>query len=163
MDFETLYRSYARDVYRFALFLSGRPDEADDITAETFVRALTSREPIRVGTVKAYLFMIARNLYRAGLRRQARHVDLHRDHDDVPDRSRDPEAAAATRHELVRVLQSMQALPELDRATLLMRTHDEMPYEEIAAALGISVAAAKVKVCRARMKLNEIRDAKETP
>jgi DNA-directed RNA polymerase specialized sigma24 family protein len=39
MDFDTLYQRYARDVYRFALYLSARPDEADDITAETFVRA----------------------------------------------------------------------------------------------------------------------------
>jgi len=55
MTFESLYRTYARDVYRFALFLSGDTVEADDITAETFARALASREPIRVSTVKAYL------------------------------------------------------------------------------------------------------------
>jgi hypothetical protein len=56
VDFETLYRRYGRDVYRFALFLCGRPEQADDIAAETFVRAWTSPEPMRVGTVKAYLF-----------------------------------------------------------------------------------------------------------
>jgi RNA polymerase sigma factor (sigma-70 family) len=87
MDFESLYRRYARDVYRFALFLSGRPEDADDIAAETFVRALTSREPIRVGTVKAYLFMIARNLYRSGRRQTSRVTGLE---EDVEDPSRDP-------------------------------------------------------------------------
>jgi RNA polymerase sigma-70 factor (ECF subfamily) len=154
MDFDSLYRSYARDVYRFALFLSGRPEDADDITAETFVRALTSREPIRVGTVKAYLFMIARNLHRAGHRHASRHTELH---DDLRDPSRDPEEAAGGRRELLRVLEAMQRLPEVDRAALLMRALDEMPYEQIAAALGISIAAAKVKVCRARVRLNETR------
>ena len=87
MDFDTLYERYARDVYRFALYLSGRPHEADDITAETFVRAWTSGQSIRVGTVKAYLFMIARNLYRAGLRERGRTAALDetmRDPHDIP-------------------------------------------------------------------------------
>jgi RNA polymerase sigma-70 factor, ECF subfamily len=160
MDFESLYRAHARDVYRFALFLTGREDDADDITAETFVRALTSREPIRVGTVKAYLFMIARNLNRAGYRRAARFTPLDT---DLVDGARSPEATAASRLELRRVMQAMQTLPEIDRAALLMRANDALSYEQIAAALGISVAAAKVKVCRARVKLNTVRELKEAP
>ena len=150
MDFDTLYRRYARDVYRFALYLSGRPDEADDITAETFVRAWTSRQPIRVGTVKAYLFMIARNLYRAGLRDRGRTAPLE---DSMRDPRPGPETSAADRIALESVLARMQALPEIDRTVLLMRAHDDLSYEEIAAAVGISVAAAKVKVHRARARL----------
>jgi RNA polymerase sigma-70 factor (ECF subfamily) len=160
MDFETLYRTYARDVYRFSLFLSGRPDEADDITAETFVRALTSREPIRVGTVKAYLFMIARNLYRAGRRQAARHVDLH---DGMTDPSVGPEATAAGRHELLRIAARIQTLPEVDRAALIMRAQDGLTYEEISAALGITVAGRQSQSVSRPSELNEIRYAKEAP
>ena len=47
----------------------------------------------------------------------------------------------------------LRELPELDRAALLMRTQDGMPYEEIAQVLKISIANAKVKVHRARVKL----------
>jgi RNA polymerase sigma factor (sigma-70 family) len=108
MDFDTLYERYARDVYRFALYLSGRPHEADDITAETFVRAWTSGQPIRVGTVKAYLFMIARNLYRAGLRERGRTAALD---ETVRDPRPGPEASAASRLTLEAVLARMQALP----------------------------------------------------
>jgi RNA polymerase sigma-70 factor, ECF subfamily len=150
MDFDTLYQRYARDVYRFALYLSGRPDEADDITAETFVRAWTSRQPIRVGTVKAYLFMIARNLYRAGVRARGRTAALE---DTMPDPRPGPERSAADRRALEDVLARMQALPEIDRTVLLMRAHDDLTYEEIAAAVGISVTAAKVKVHHARARL----------
>jgi DNA-directed RNA polymerase specialized sigma24 family protein len=42
-----LYQCYARDVYRFSLYLSGNPVLAQDITSETFVLCLTSSEPIR--------------------------------------------------------------------------------------------------------------------
>jgi len=43
-DFSSLYRKYASDVYRFALYLSNERGEAEDITSETFVRAWTSPE-----------------------------------------------------------------------------------------------------------------------
>jgi RNA polymerase sigma-70 factor (ECF subfamily) len=51
------------------------------------------------------------------------------------------------------VAAALRQLPEVDRAALLMRAEDGLPYEEIAAALGLSVAAARVKVHRARLKL----------
>ena len=44
--FNTLYKKYAADVFRFALYLSGDRSQAEDITSETFVRAWTSPEPI---------------------------------------------------------------------------------------------------------------------
>ena len=77
-DFPTLYKKYAPDVFRFALYLSGDRGQAEDITSETFVRAWTSRERIEVATVKAYLFTIARNLFLQGLRRKSRPVQLDR-------------------------------------------------------------------------------------
>lgn len=57
--FHEMYESYARDVYRFALFLSGDPALADDITSETFIRVWSSPQPVRLATVKAYLLAIA--------------------------------------------------------------------------------------------------------
>ena len=70
-DFSVLYKRHARDVYRFSLYLSGDFALAEDLTAETFARAWVARERIRVGSVKAYLLMIARNLYRDVTRRRA--------------------------------------------------------------------------------------------
>lgn len=64
IDVADVYGRYARDVYRFALYLSGNRAQAEDITSETFARAWIGRGQIRVGTVKAYLLMIARNLHR---------------------------------------------------------------------------------------------------
>ena len=58
------------------------------------------------------------------------------------------------RQSLQLTLAALQTLPEVDRAALLMRAQDQVPYEDIARALGISVASAKVKVSRARIKLS---------
>jgi RNA polymerase sigma-70 factor (ECF subfamily) len=153
-DFSALYRKYAPEVFRFALYLSGERAEAEDIAAETFARAWASPEAIRAATVKGYLFTIARNLFLQGLRKKSRHVELSA---DLPDSQPSQRAQLERKTELRAVLARLQTLPEIDRAALLMRSLDGMPYEEIALALGISLSAAKVKVHRARLALADLR------
>jgi RNA polymerase sigma-70 factor (ECF subfamily) len=155
-DFGELYRNHAPDVFRFALYLCGDRGEAEEITSETFVRAWTAPGEIRMATVKGYLFTIARHLFLKGRMRRSRHVELDETlHDPKPG----PQAAAEHDSELRAVLAALQKLPEVDRAALLMRAGDEMPYEEIARALGISLSAVKVKIHRARLALAHIRNA----
>jgi RNA polymerase sigma-70 factor, ECF subfamily len=154
--FDTLYKKYAPDVYHFALYLSGERGDAEDITSETFVRVWATSEPIRVATVKGYLFTIARNLFLQGLRKKSRRVALD---DDLRDPQASPYTQAEQKAELRAVLAELQKLPEIDRAALLMRAFDEMPYEEIAQALGISLAAVKVKIHRARLAIVGLRNA----
>lgn len=153
-DFESLYKSYAPQVRRFVLFLCGDAALADDITSETFVRAWIGQGKIREATVKAYLFTIARNLYRDNLRRNRRNTELE---ESIPDDS--PGLANRTEHkaELAAVMKALQELPEIDRAVLLMRAQEEMPYEEIAHAMELPVTTVKVKVHRARLKLMQVR------
>ena len=55
--------------------------------------------------------------------------------------------------EFHRTLAAVQRLPETDRTLLLMRAAEELSYKDIAAAAGLSVAAAKVRVFRARARL----------
>jgi len=158
-DFEQLYERYARDVYRFALYLSGNTAQAEDIASETFVRVWTVRDGIRATSVKAYLFTIARNLHNDGRRRESRHVELP---EGLLDQGPGPEIEARDRQALAAVLQALQAIPELDRAALLMRAQDGLPYDEIAQALGLSLAAVRVKVHRARLRIANLR-SKDRP
>lgn len=152
--FEEIYERYVQDVYRFVLYLSGNVALAEDISSETFVRLWTSVEPIRTLTVKAYLFAIARHLYIDSLRAASRHEEID---PEFPAPGVNPEMRACYKSELREVLSILQGLPEVDRAALLMRAQQELPYEEIARALGISLAAVKVKIHRARLRLAEAR------
>lgn len=154
-EFSSLYKQYAPDVYRFALYLSGERGDAEDITSETFVRAWTAPEPIETATAKGYLFTIARNLFLQGLRRKSRHVALD---ENISELGASPYTQAEGKEELRSVLTQLQELPEVSRAALLMRALDGMAYEEIARALGISLAAVKVKVHRARLALAGFRN-----
>lgn len=146
-----LYERYAADVYRFALYLSGEPAEAEDITADTFVRLWTAPGTIRTATVKAYLFTIARHLYLDRQRARARLTELD---DSLPSSTPNAEDRAAVRSEVEHVRQTIARLPETDRAALLMRVSG-LSYEEIAQAIGGSVGAVKVRVHRARKRLIE--------
>ena len=150
IDFEGLYQAHAKDVHRFALFLSGRHDQADDIVSETFIRLWSARSRVDLATVRSYLFTIARNLYLQQQRHRRRGVALDA---GVVDRQPGPEQQAGARDDLRAVLTALQALPEVDRAALLMRADDELSYAEIAAALGISEVSARVKVHRDRLAL----------
>lgn len=149
-EFRALYRKYAPDVHRFATYLSGDRSLADDVTSETFLRVWNSTEPIRLQTVRAYLFTIARNVYRHEIRRRSRHAEL-----DGSEPATGPglHERVEQRQALDLAFAALRQLPEADRTALLMRALDKTPYEEIAWTLGISVTAAKVKVHRARIKL----------
>jgi RNA polymerase sigma factor (sigma-70 family) len=150
MTFHELYSRYAEDVYRFAYWLSGNPEVAKDITSETFVRALTARGEPRMETVKAYLFAIARNLYRKQWRRDSRKTSLN---ETMADQTPTPDQAMVQNEEFERTVEAMKLLPEIDRTVLLLRAEEDLSYQDIAATTGLSIAAVKVKVFRARAKL----------
>ena len=154
LDFPAVYERHARDVYRFALYLSGDVALAEDLAAETFARAWAARDRIRLGSVKAYLLTIERNLYRDETRRPAA-VSLP-EHLDVADAAADPEASAGARHELRRVLAGLREIPVADREVLLMATVEGLSHHAIALALDLSEAAVKVRVHRARARLNVV-------
>lgn len=155
LDFGQLYERHARDVFRFVLYLTGHRADAEDITAEAFARAWSARGAIRVGTVKAYLLMIARNLVKDRHRSPWRTDAVG---EALVDSRAGPEKAAQDREELRAALAALARLPEADRAAMLMRAVAGLSYAEIAATLGTSAVAARVQVHRARMKLGSLLD-----
>jgi RNA polymerase sigma-70 factor (ECF subfamily) len=146
LNFLDLYDLYAKEVFRFALWLSGDRFEAEDITSET------------LETLKAYLFTIARNIYLKKRRNINKQVAID---DSYPDPHPNPEQLIDSRLELLRIQNTIQKLPEVDRTAFALRVQHDLPYAEIARILEISLTAAKVKVHRVRKKLLATSDDKE--
>ena len=69
----------------------------------------------------------------------------------------DPEKRVLTREFKAILETAIDALPDLYRPVFVLRAVEEMPYEEIARALGISLAATKVRIHRARLALADVR------
>jgi len=153
IGFHRIYEQYSADIFKFSYWLTGNETEARDLVAETFVRAWVSDTEPQVESVKAYLCTIARNLFLQGLRNKKRRAEFP---NDLQDPSPRPDEAAMARSDLEHTMKALRTLPELDRSVLIMRAEEEMSYEEIARATGLSVPAAKVRVCRARAKLHQL-------
>jgi len=147
---ETLYVTMARDVRRYAHWLTRDAAAADDITSETFVRAITHFDAIRTGSAKGYLLTVARNLAQAERRRHPRMGPMDPDHRDP---GPDPAMRAEEHDFMATTLDAIRGLPEVEREALVLRAVEDLPYDEIARVLGISLVAAKVRVHRARARL----------
>ena len=159
LSFEDLYVAYSPEVYRFANWLSGNSNDAEDITAETFARAWMNFNNIRTETLKAYLFTIARNFYLETLRKRRDYLELDEAYPDVGPR---PEKMIETQNKLDQIRTTLLTLPEIDRSAFVMRVQYDMPYAEIARVLQLSESAVKVKVHRVRKRLFAMHTKKET-
>jgi RNA polymerase sigma-70 factor (ECF subfamily) len=157
-EIETLYRQHATAVFRFAWGLCGDRSQAEDIVSETFVRILTRAPRIETRTALAYLLAVARNTFITRGRVRRREVALP---EEIRAPDNDPILQLDDQTHLEWVLRALPSLPEGERAALLLRVDHELSYEDIAAALGTSVVAAKVRVHRARVRLAMTRDSKE--
>src|SRR3989304_6988713 len=153
-----LYSHYSEDEYRFLLYLSGDQALAEDITSEVFIRVWDAPEPTQIATARAYLLVIARNLFLNEIRRRARHPSLD---ERMADAAPGPERSAERNAALGEGQQALQPFPEADRAALLMRALHQLSYREIGAALHLSPGAARVRVHRARLKLSHLKSSME--
>ena len=102
--------------------------------------------------LNAYVRPVA-SAYLQSLERGRRLTTLEDEH---VQREPGQDVQAEQRDELARTLAALQKLPESDRAALLMHAEEEMSYQAIADALGISLAAVKVKIHRARIRLAQM-------
>jgi RNA polymerase sigma-70 factor (ECF subfamily) len=148
--FQELYERYYPDVYRFALFLTGEHARAEDLAADTFVRAWIARDRITAATVRAYLFTIAKNLHRDEQRRLRPVAEL-------PDPVVDPRPAVDVQVHYTLALEGVRArlrqVARGDRRAFLMFIARGMSHREIAGALGVSIGAVKSRIYRAREAL----------
>lgn len=147
-SFAMLYERHARDVYRFALALTGNEAVAEDLTAEAFLRVWEAGSRVELLTVRAYLVAIVRNLHRSQWRREKRRGPM-------PPESIAPTVDPLVKLELERVLQALAHLPEADRELLLLRAEGGLSYDEIAALVGGTAEAARLRAHRARKRLME--------
>ncbi len=157
--FEQLVRATYADTYTLAYRLTGDEEDARDVVQESYLRAYRGLKRFRGDAqFTTWLYRITANCASTHLGRRGkhRHDELT---DDTPiadlDADLDPQArveAGATR---ARLQAALRALPPRLRAVVVLRDVYDLPHEAIAAELGISESAAKVRLHRARKKLRE--------
>jgi RNA polymerase sigma-70 factor (ECF subfamily) len=153
---QDLMVEYGQDVWNFAYSLTRRPSIADDIRQEVFVKAFHRLESYRgQSTVKTWLLAITRNsvtdYHRSAFFRKVMLVDYIKETGESPS----AEQQYLDRQKIDDAWKAVMSLPVKLREVIVLYVHHELPLVEIARMLKISEVAAKVRLYRARIKVNE--------
>lgn len=153
-QFENLVTEYSGDMYRFAFWLGGDEQLAQDVVQEACLRAWRAFARLQdINAGKAWLFTIIR-------REHARHFQRKRlPTSDIEDLDVAEAAAWADPEQVIsdqQIRQAMQQLPDNYREPLLMQVLGGMSCNEIAAELDLKSGAVMTRLFRARSKLKTL-------
>jgi RNA polymerase sigma-70 factor (ECF subfamily) len=145
--FGELYQLYVQRIYRYLYSRAGNTQEAEDLTAQTFLAALENLESFRQdGCFPAWLFGIARNKVVDHYRRARKNIGLDEQAEDSP--VTEPLAGIIHSERAEALSALVRELPEGERELLRLRYLAEMSYRDIARALKKNEDAVKKSLYR---------------
>jgi RNA polymerase sigma factor (sigma-70 family) len=149
--FEEIVRRYRKPLDRFAAaFVGGR---SEDVTQDAFSKALLAlRGTTAEIELRPWLYRIVRNTALNDLRDGPPPAE---ELGEAIPGGRSAAAEAERREEIAELMERLGALPEPQRAAIVMRELEGLSHEEIAAALGVSGGAARQAIYRARLSLRD--------
>lgn len=159
---EKLFGTYRDCIRRYILGMVRNPAEAEDLTQDTFLRAYCARESLRdPNAARGWLYRIATHACLDRLRRRVPSVSL-----DGEDGAGCRESAAAESPSALEIVERAETsacvqrcldfLSDSYRAVLLLHEAHGLTAEEIAELLGESLGAVKIRLHRARRRLQEV-------
>ena len=150
---EKMYEAYYMRVYSYAVTISGSRELAEEITQETFYRAMTKSASFRKEADEVtWLCTIAKNLLCDEKRRQKKTGPIP---EDVEAGGKSIEQIAADRDSSFRVHLALHALEEPYREIFELRVFGELGFRDIGTIFGKTENWARVTYHRARLKLQE--------
>lgn len=149
--FGKLYQLYMEKIYRFCYFRLGqKKEDAEDVTADVFVKAWRKLDTFTDGSFQAWLYMIARNSIIDFYRVQKRQVPLS---EDFVAEGPSLVDLVATSIDTKRVQDAMKSLTHEQQEVLLMRFTEDMSHREIATILEKTEEAVRAMQYRAIKEL----------
>ncbi len=153
---EQLYQRYYHQLFLYALSLSGSREDAEDLVANTFVKALTT---FKSGNIAAWMYKVLRNEFFDLKRKRKWEISL----DDKPVVQKDISDPLTSQYianeELAWLYRQIFALPKQEREVMLLTIQTNDADTQIADILGLSVS--HVRVLRHRAKKRIIEKSKE--
>jgi RNA polymerase sigma-70 factor (ECF subfamily) len=166
-DFSRVYEEYHQRVRAYAANLIGR-DAADDVVQEVFVKVGRSLETLaEPSKLTSWIYAITLNTVRDEARKRSSRADVPLGGADsgsdevdplsrIPDTvSRTPEEAAIRNEMVACYLDYVKELPRHYYEVYVLSEFEDLPDEDIARRLGVSVGTVKIRLHRARARLHD--------
>ena len=152
MNIEELYRTYFDIVYRYIRSISQDGSLVEEVTQETFFKALEKIDQFRGDCdVRVWLCQIAKNLYYSQLRREKRLAPL----EDCQIAEARPEEELEAHREAARIQELLHALREPYKEVFMWRVYGEKSFRDIGALFGKTENWACVTYHRAKRMIRE--------
>lgn len=166
-EFARLVDAYSIHIYRLALRMLSNPQDAEDVLQETFLKAMRALPNFEGrSSLSTWLYRIAVNEALMLVRKRKPEVSLapptedEDDEDDgaemqIVDWGHLPETELLSGESKRHIDQAVESLPQRLRVVFLLRDVEGLSIEDTAATLGISQAAVKTRLLRARLQLRD--------
>jgi RNA polymerase sigma-70 factor (ECF subfamily) len=155
--FDLIVTRHQKSVYQICFRFAGNHADASDLSQETFLRAWRGlRSFRRQAALGTWLHRIAVN---ASLNRVSSRPPAAENVDDLrlpDDRTETPADGVIRGQRAASVRRAIAALPDRQRATVILRVYHELPHHEIAAILGSSVGSVKANFFHALRNLRRL-------
>lgn len=152
MEFEKIYRTYFNDVFLYIRRLSNDDHIAEEITSETFFKAMRSMDTFRGETdIRVWLCQIAKNCYFSHLKKQQRVVDI--DSFEFTDNKNSIEEQILNQSDAMRIHLLLHNLAEPYKEVFMLRVFGELSFKQIADIFQKTDNWACVTYHRARNKI----------
>jgi RNA polymerase sigma-70 factor, ECF subfamily len=157
VTFEDLVDRHQAEIYRYAMQLTRNRADADDLYQETLIKAFRAFDRLdSSANHRAWLYKICSNTFLSNQRKAGREGPLDEMVElSLPAESTDHAASLDARAMLKEVEVFVGQLPVKQRVALILRKYHEVGYDEIAATLKCSEAAARANVHEALRKLRD--------
>lgn len=149
LNTEEAYKKYADTVYRYLIALCGSADLAEELTQETFFRAVKHADSFDGSCkVTTWLCTIAKNTYFSYLKKERRHIVC-----DIEETEIAEEQDMLEREGCREIYKAVHRLDEPFRELILLRIHTDLTFGEIGEIFGRSEGWARVTFYRGKEKL----------
>ena len=163
MDFEEIYNTYFRDVYLFVLAMSRDAEIAEEITQETFFKALKGADKFKhTCSVKTWLCQIGKNTYLTYLRKRKHLAKNDSDSsmleniDTAHTDERNPETIILKKNEMLSIYKVLHCLEEPYKEVFTLRILGDLSFKEIGEIFERKEGWARVTYHRAKLKIQEL-------
>lgn len=155
-DMEQIYKEHAKSVYKYLFSLSHDEEWAEELTQETFYRAVYSLDTYD-GSCKMYVWLcqIAKHIWYQELEKK-KNRQTQELHEALPSQAISPEDAVLFESEKITLYKAIHSLNEPMREVVHMRLSGEFSFAEIGSVLGKSENWARVTFYRAKLKIMEV-------